>query len=754
MKKIYWLFVAIFAFSSALAAQEKLLTIDDIFHPDPTKRVRFGGTPIGLQWTSDGNSFKQMQAGKLMRVNALTGQAVPYMDNGKLAAALVKAGIKTDEAEKMANSAALHFNESETAILINNANDLWLYDTSSGAMKRLTNNKEEEKEADFSPNGKWISFVRGNNLFVVDAAKGGEKQLTRDGKEGDKAIYNGYLDWVYEEELYGRGQKRGYWWSPDSRFIAFLRLDESPVPKFVLPNDVVTDQVVENTDYPQAGDPNPLVKLGIADVNKTSLIPNAGRIPRVGNRIPTNILRFGDLAKFADLKGYKPEDLLIARVAWAPDSKAVLFQALNREQTFLDLNAMTTAGKVTKVLTETTAAWVEVYDNPTFLKDNTAIWQSARNGWKHLYRYDNNGKLIKQLTDGKWEVRSFYGVDETNGWVYFSATKDSHIAENIYRVKLDGGEIERITQGEGWHSALFNSTFTHFVEGWSDVNTPPQTRLYRADGTLERVINENKVDVLKEYKLGTTEFLKVKTRDGFEMEAMMIRPPDFNPNKKYPVMSYTYSGPHAPSVANRWGGNRYMWHQMLAQKGYIVWVCDNRTASGKGEEATWPVYKNMGPLELRDLEDGVNYLKSLTFVDDNRIGIWGWSYGGFMTSYALTHSTSFKIGIAGGIVSDWRLYDSIYTERYMLTPQNNKDGYDRTSVLKAAKNLHGRLLLIHGVMDDNVHMQNAIQLVHELQKANKQFDLMVYPTQQHGLRDLDQIRHWYQMMTDFILKNL
>ena len=248
--------------------------------------------------------------------------------------------------------------------------------------------------------------------------------------------------------------------------------------------------------------------------------------------------------------------------------------------------------------------------------------------------------------------------------------------------------------------------------------------------------------------------MTVKTRDGGEMDAAMIKPPDFDANKKYPVLQYTYAGPHAQSVVDRWGSTRYMWHQMLAQKGYIIWVCDNRTASGKGVESTWPVYKQMGVSELADIEDGVSYLKSLPYVDGDRIGIWGWSYGGFMTSYAMTHSKSFKAGIAGGLVADWRLYDSIYTERYMRTPENNKEGYDRTSVLKSAKDLHGRMLIIHGMMDDNVHMQNATQLAFELQKAGKQFDLMVYPTQRHGIANPAQVKHWYTMMTEWVLKNL
>ncbi|MFM9904825.1 MAG: DPP IV N-terminal domain-containing protein [Pyrinomonadaceae bacterium] len=760
MKKIQRLVVALFVFSSVGFAQDKLLTLDDIFSPDPQKRVRFGGTPTQAQWAKDGKSFKQVINGRLMRVDAATGNTTPYLDSGRLITALTRAGIKLDDATAIANSPALQFNADESGILINNANDLWYYDVPSGNLRRLTNNRDAELEADFSPDGHWVSFVRGNDLYAVDVAKGNDKQLTRDGRMGDKPIYNGYLDWIYEEELYGRGQKRGYWWSPDSKYIAFLRLDESPVPKFVLANDIPTDQSIENTSYPQAGDGNPIVRLGIVDVAKSNYVPNLGRIPKIGDKIPPVLLRLGDGVRFVDLSAYKPDDLLIARVAWGPQSESVIFQTLNREQTYLDLNVAKLDGKVTLAFREETPAWVEIYGDPVFVDDAGGgagpgvVWQSARNGWRHLYLYNKDGKLIRQLTNGKWEIRSLYGVDQKNGWVYFSATKDSHIAENVYRVRVTGGEPERLTRENGWHTASFDPTFTHFVDTWSDAVTPPQTRLYRADGTLTRILNENKVDVLQQYRLSNVEFLNVSTRDGFVMEAMMIKPPNFDPSRKYPVFEYTYSGPHAPSVANRWGGNRGMWFQMLAQKGYIVWVCDNRSASGKGEESVWPVYKRLGELELRDLEDGVNYLKSLPYVDGSRVGLFGWSYGGFMTSYALTHSQAFKIGIAGGTVSDFRNYDSIYTERYMLTPDNNRDGYDRTSVLKAAKNLSGKLLLIHGGIDDNVHMQNTTQLVYELQKADKQFDLMYYPTARHGVTNPLQVKHWYTLMTDYILKNL
>ena len=729
MKKIYWLFITILVFSSLAAAQEKMLSIDDIF--DPAKRVAFSGRPIQIRgWSKDGTSYMQFQGGQMLRVNALTGETSPIFDTKKLVSVLSQTqGFTIDDANKIGQAPFQQFNAAETAILINHGNDLWLYDMNGGTIKRLTNNKDEELEADFSPDGKMISFVRGMNLFVVEAAGGKESQLTKDG--GEK-ILNGYLDWVYEEELYGRGNKRGYWWSPDSTKIAFLRTNENPVPKFVLTDDTETNQRVENTDYPQSGDANPLVTLGIANVKKKKAI-------------------------FADLSNYKPEDFLISRVTWSPDSGVVLFQAQNREQTFLDLNAANcTTGKVTNVFKETSPAWVEAIDNPTFLKDGTGIWQSDRNGFRHLYHYDNTGKIIKQITDGRWEVSDFYGIDEKNGFAYFSAIGDKNdwINTYIYRVKLDGTGLTQLTKQAGTHRALFNPSFSHFIDGWSDANTPTQFRLYKADGTLEKVLDENKVPALKQYDLGKTEFMKVKTRDGFEMEAMMILPPNFNKNKKYPVMAYTYSGPHAPSVRNSWGGSRFMWHQMLAQKGYIVWICDNRTASGKGVESTWKVYQKFGQTETQDLEDGFSYLKSLAYVDDARLGMWGWSYGGYMTSYFMTHSKTLKMGIAGGLVSDWALYDSIYTERYMKTPQNNPDGYAKGSVMNAAKDLSGKLLIIHGTIDDNVHQQNAIKFIFELQKAGKQFEFMTYPTQRHGVSNPLQSKHLYQMMTNFILENL
>ena len=728
------LFVGLFLslFSLPTFSQQKQLTNDDIF--DPVKRVNFSGTTPNIRWLKDGSHYllandpASRELPRLQKVNAASGEAVAFFDAAKMQAALSAIpGITAQDARQLSNRSSYQLNPAEDAVLLNFANDLFYYELGSDKASRLTNNPEDEVGETFSPDGRMVGFVRSNNIYVLDLSSGRERRLTTD---GSPQILNGRLDWVYQEELYGRGNFEAYWWSPDSSMIAYLRLDEHPVPEFTVVDQIPYDQKLEVTPYPKAGDPNPIVQLGVI---------NAG----------------GGSTRWIDTYKYQPSDLLIVRVTWTPDSKKVAYQAQNREQTFLDLNfADSRDGKSATIVHETSKAWVAVLDNPNWLRDGSFLWQSERTGWQHLYHYAADGKLLRQVTDGKWEIRSLEGVDEDKGLVYFSATEHSHIAPQEYRIKVDGTGLTRLTPTEGSHRVDLSPANNYFVDKWSDVNTPTQTRLYDVDGKLIRVISENKVDALKDYKLGTTELLQVKTSDGFLMEAMMIKPPDFDSHKKYPVMSFTYSGPNAPQVRNAWGSTTYMWHQLLAQKGYIIWICDNRTASSKGVESSWPVYKNFGELELRDLEDGLTWLKIQPYVDGSRIGMWGWSYGGFMTSYALTHSRTFKVGIAGGPVTDWRNYDSIYTERYMQTPQHNEEGYKKSSPVTAAKDLHGKLLLIHGAIDDNVHLANTIEFVYELQKAGKQFQLMIYPKSRHGVTDPLLVKHMRQMMTDFIVANL
>ena len=746
--------VSILVWISSASAQQKLLTLDELF--DPRSKVNFSGSPpAGLRWLKDGAHYLQRQgggggrgraggrmeggpgAGLWLKVEALTGKSEPFYDAGKMEAAFAKLpGFPAEQAKRIPQS-SFRMNEAQTAALINEAHDLFYYEFGSDRAVRLTNDPEEETNEEFSPDGRMVSFVRGNNLYVVDLSTHREGALTA---EKDPDFLNGRLDWVYQEEVYGRDNYQGHWWSPDSSKIAYLRLDERPVHRFTVVDQVPHFQTIETTPYPKAGDPNPKVQLGVVSAA-------------------------GGPTRWIDISGYEPAQPLISRVAWTPDSRKVTYQIQNRQQSWLDLNfAAPDSGTSETVLKEASRPWVEpqraglgsgsAAENPVFLKDGSFLWQSERTGFNHLYHYSPDGKLIRHVTEGKWEVRSLHGVDAAAGLVYFSGTEHSVLGSQAYRIKLDGSGLTRLTPADGSHSANFNPQFTLFIDSWSDINTPTQVRLCRSDGSVARLIDENKLEALKQYKLGRPDFVQVKARDGFPMEAMMLKPPDFDPRKKYPVMMFLYGGPHSQTVRNSWGATTYMWYQLLAQKGYIIWQCDNRTAGGKGVESTWPLYRHFGESELRDIEDGLDWLKRQPYVDGARVGVSGWSFGGFMTCYALTHSKSFKIGIAGGSVTDWRLYDTIYTERYMDLPQNNPDGYKASAPLNAAKDLHGKILLVHGMIDDNVHMQNTIQFMYELERAGKQFELMLYPKSRHGVVDPLLVKHMRTLMTDFILGNL
>ena len=510
----------------AALAQDKALTVEEIFHPD--KKVNFSGTPpASIEWLADGESYlqpkKEGDLTTLLKVNARTGEAAPFFDAAKMEASLLKIqGVTPEKAGKLAHQASYKLNSSQRAVLLNVAKDLVYYELGAAEAVRLTSNAEEETEEDFSPDGRMVSFVRANDLYVIDLSTRAERRLTKTG--GEKNL-NGVLDWVYEEEVYGRGNRRGYWWSPDSTRLAYLSIDESPVRIFPVVDHIPRAQLLEETPYPLAGDPNPLVRLGV--------VAAAG----------------GD-TRWVETAGYEPTDFLIVRVSWTPDSARVVYQAQNREQTFLDLNAAdASTGKPTRLFRDTTKAWVEaVDDNPRWLKDGSFLWRSERDGWLQLYHYSADGRLIKRVTEGRWEVRNLDAVDEQAGVIYFRGTEHSHIAEQVYRIGLDGSGLKRLSQSEGTHKALFSPNTRYFVDSWSDVNTPPQVRLYNSDGTLVRAVDENKVAALGQYKLGKAELMRVKTRDGFEMEALMIRPPDFDPSKKYPVVEFTYSAPHSPLV--------------------------------------------------------------------------------------------------------------------------------------------------------------------------------------------------------------
>jgi dipeptidyl-peptidase 4 len=735
MRRVVILLIAAVLAADRAAAQQKPLTLDDIYSPGaaarfsgrPSARLAFAEDPwlddTHYLWPSDDPSSPEW-----LKVDALSGRAEPLFDRERLIAALMALPGVTRGMTASAPRRPTNFNPKHDGFVFTISDDLFFYDMSAGVATRLTASPGIKEVPQFSPDGQSLSFVSQHNLYVTALAAPAPRALTTDGGQD---VLNGTLDWLYSEELYGRGNDKAHWWSPDSSRITFLRFDEIRVPTYTLVDDVPYHPSIRTLRYPKAGDPNPSVTLGVVSVS--------------GGPI-----RWIDTAKY--------DDFLIVDAGWTRDG-SVAYQIQDRRQTWLDLNvADPVTGTTTTLLREAGNPWVRRWDDasadPIWLKDGTFLWLSERSGFRHLYRYSRSGAPVTQITGGDWEVRGVKGVDEDAGWIYFSGTERTVLSSDVYRVRLDGTGRERLTSATGSHFAVFSPGRSLFLDSRSDVTTPSQARLHRADGTELRVLEANPVPALAEFRLSTPEFLKVTTRDGFELEAMMIKPPDFDPSKRYPVYQYAYGGPHGQSVVNRWGALESMYNQLLAQNGIIVWICDNRSASGKGVRSAQPLYGHFGELELKDLEDCAGWLKHQPYVDGSRIGIFGYSFGGYLAAYALTHPSSFSMGIAGGPVTDWRDYDTIYTERYMGLPQDNPEGYIKSSPRFNASALHGDLLLIHDTGDENVQVQNTMQFALELQKAGKMFQMMLYAAAGHGISDLALSRHERQTMFDFTIRAL
>jgi dipeptidyl aminopeptidase/acylaminoacyl peptidase len=697
------------------------ITFDTVFGAGP--RPNFNGSVVsGLTWLDENERYLQIRNGQLHRVHPDSGRAEPFHDPAKMTEALAKLdGIDRSAAQRLARGPTFQMNRDRSAALFEHNDDLYYGRFDGKSAARLTRTAPREELAAFSPDGRFVSFVRGQNLFTVEVATQAERPLTTDGG----AVSNGKADWVYFEELYHRNWN-AHWWSPDSSRIAFLQFDARHLPSFTVVNEIPVHQEVERTPYPKAGDPNPKVRVGVVPVP-------AGPIT------------------WLDLSSYGDTSYLVTRIGWLPDSRKIYMYVQDRAQTWLDflIAEIASPDPPKRLFREKTSAWVDDPGPARFLKNGSFVLPSERTGWRHLYLFDAAGKLIRPITSGQWEVRDIHLIDESGGWVYFSGTRDNPIGENLYRARLDGAAIERLTHGAGSHRVQLHPKGSHFFDTWSDCETPPQVRLFCSDGKLVRMIDSNPVHVRNEYLHGPIERVQIKTPDGFLLEATLLKPPGFDSTKKYPAWFMTYGGPHAPTVRDAWN-YRWAYDQMLAQMGLIVFRCDPRSASGKGACSTWTAYRQLGVTELKDIETAIGWLTKFPYVDARRIGMSGHSYGGFMTAYAMTHSKLFAAGIAGAPVTDWRNYDTIYTERYMNTPQENPSGYELTSVVKAARNLHGRLLVIHGLMDDNVHVQNTMQFVDELQKADKDFELMIYPRSRHGIGG----RHYDRLVVDFIRRSL
>jgi dipeptidyl-peptidase-4 len=722
-------------FASPSAAQQpatsgKALTVERIYSMPSLS----GRLTRGLTWTPDGKQlsyFETKGAGKeakteLWTMNAASGERRLLVAADKLESILPADSSKPTQATGLGRRAPAQYQwvPDGAAILFQGPTALAWLDLKSQVARTLVSGKAALADPKISPDGKFVSFVRNHNLWLVNLADGKERAITQGGTE---EIRKGELDWVYPEEL---EIKTAYWWSPDSSAIAYLEMDERRVSQYPLVDFSSPRGEAELERYPVAGGANPVVRVLVVFVQ--------GGEPRA-----------------MDIGA--ETDIYIPRVNWLNDSKHIAIQHLNREQNTLDLLIADAAtGKTRTALSEQDPNWVNVSDDLYFFKDGKRfLWSSERTGYRHLYLYNLDGKLLAQLTKGEWEVTSLNAVEESKGVVYFTATEKSPLERHLYRVGVDGSGFTRITKEEGTHDGVLAPNAATFYDTHSNTAAPPRQDLYRTDGSRIAVINENQVAELADYHLSPVEFLTVKSRDGVLLNASIIKPPNFDAQRKYPVLVSTYGGPHAQVVRNAWGGSSFLWHELMAQKGYIIFLLDNRGSAGRGHVFETPLHLRLGAQELSDQRDGVQYLKSLPYVDASRIGIWGWSYGGHMTLHAMFEAgDDFKAGFAGGPVTDWRYYDSIYTERYLGLPQKNEKGYRDSSPVKYAAQLKGKLLIAHGTGDDNVHFANTLTVINEFIEAGTYVEVLAFPGRGHGVSDPPARRVLMQRVTQFFLDNL
>ena len=614
--------------------------------------------------------------------------------------------------------------------------DVFLLDLSAASFRRVTRTGEEEKCVTFSPDCKKVAFVRANDLFVYNIQGQRETRLTQD--ESD-SVLNGTLSWVYWEEVFGR-HDTGYWWSPDSRAIAFFRTDESGVSlQHFVDTQPWTPRVITQR-YPKVGQKNPVVRVGIVDIDSRK-------------------------TTWVDFKDHTYE--YIVRAQWLPDGKRLSVQTLNRAQTELGLFfADRLTGGAELILKETDSAWVNVLDDLVFLKDGEEfLWGSERDGYHHLYLYEMDGKLIRKLTDGPWALRSagggvawlkggVVGVDEKKELVYFTALEKSSIERHLYSIRFNGKGLKRLTAEDGTHSVTFSPDMRYYMDRYSNASTLPSLRLCDRSGKERALLAGPRTELVARFDLQYPSFFTISARDGFQMPAQMLKPARLDPGRRYPVIFYVYGGPSAPVVSNAWQ-REIFWENLLLQNGYLVVRCDNRSATGISKTLETTVLRRLdGEGELNDLVDAVRWVKAQPYVDSTRIGIWGWSGGGSCTLLGMSRSSEFKAGIDVAGVADFRFYDTKWAEQVMKTEETNKNGFDENSLLRYAKDLHGKLLLVHGTYDDNVHIQNAWSIADSLIAANKRFEMMIYPMRKHGISDLSARIHLYSTMLDFWKRNL
>lgn len=714
---------------SAGLAQEERLTIDWLFSDEAELALAMPQHA----WLETGRlvlyDLRQPKAKRVLEIfDPRTGRRKPLVDSRRALAAMNEAMQPDKPLEEP--GWPLAFSPDAQWALYERDDNIYLQNLARAEIVTVANSRAEEGSARFSPDSKQLAFVRDNDIYVYDIANRSEKRLTSDGSD---TLLNGNVSWVYWEELLHRSN-RGYLWSPDSSAIAYLQSDESMVGEMHYVDFKPKLPDVKTQRHPKPGEANPRVRagiVGIADAQTT----------------------------WVDLGTYPHEYL--ANLQWLPDSKQLAVQTLNRAQTKLDVFlADASSGEATHLLRETDDGWVNVHDDLWFLPDGEHfLWRSERDGYAHLYLFDMNGKLLRQLTSGDWALKSSGGpgdrdqaVMHINGnTVWFTALEKDSTERHLYRIDLDGKNFQRLTTADGTHAIHFSPTGDVYLDQFSALTAPPSLTLHGVDGQQSRSLLDPDTTIRDRFELQPWELFSIEARDGYPMPAMMLKPRYFDPEQRYPVVMYVYAGPSAPTVQNAWQSRaRGFFHQVLADNGAIVFQVDNRSAAGRSKTDANTILKQLyGPVELQDLLDGVAWLKSQPYVDPDRVGIWGWSGGGTMTMAAMTGSEEFAAGIAVAGVTDWHYYDTIYTERYMRRPQDNEAGYESSSLVKKADKLSGRLFLVHGTYDDNVHPQNAWAFSDALIDAGILFDMMIYPMRKHGISDEAAQAHLYRSMQEF-----
>lgn len=717
------IFMLLFSMGEAFSQIKKHVTLEDVFKSDVFSQKAV----YGINWMRDGKYYSSLRRDvtgpKVVKVNVATGEEEAVLiDGGALGINFSSYAFNPDE------SKALIASDVESIYRRSSKGVFHVVDLADGKAQKLMDG-EKIMYATLSPDNDKVAFVKDNDLYYVNLVDNEVTRVTTDG-EWNKII-NGAADWVYEEEF---SMSKAFEWSPDGNKIAFIRFDETEVPEFNMQTWGKLYPEDYKFKYPKAGEKNALVSIHVHDLSSSNTVKvNAG----------------------------DEEDIYLPRIYWTGKTDNLAFLRMNRLQNQLDLfytNANTGESKL--VLQEKSDTYVDLNynDDLRFLADDKGfIRTSEQDGFKHIYHHDNDGKLIRQITKGNWEVTNLVAVDEKAKKLYYISTEQSPMERNFYVVGMDGKNKKLLGAEKGTYRINMSKDKKYYIADFTNSYTPLKVTLHETSGKEVKVLEDNQKlrENVGTYALGTKEFFEFETADGTMLNGYMLKPDNFDESKEYPVLMYVYGGPGSQTVTNSWGGSRDFWHQHLAQEGYLVVSIDNRGTGARGRDFKHVTYANLGKYEVEDQMEGAKYLAKLPYVDAARIGIWGWSYGGYMSSLGLMVGNDvFKTAIAVAPVTTWRYYDTIYTERYLKTPQLNAAGYDDNSPITHVNKLKGNLMLIHGTGDDNVHFQNAVDLADALIKADKQFETMFYPNRNHGIYGGNTTWHLYSLMTDFIKRKL